>query len=75
MDFSWALKRLKEGKVVRRAAWGAYSHIPEEYAHVELVRDLPSFGPMLIVTRNDGTREPYRVNDQQLLAEDWQLTD
>jgi hypothetical protein len=75
MDFSWALRKLKEGQAVRRESWDAYAHIPSEYAHVELVRDLPGFEPTPVVTRNDGSREPYRVNDQQLLAEDWRLAD
>lgn len=75
MDFSWALRKLKEGEAVRRESWTTYVAIPNEYAHVELVRDLPGFCPTLVVTRNDGKREPYRINDQQLLAEDWQLAD
>lgn len=75
MDFSWALRKLKEGDAVRREGWSAYADMPHEYAYVELVRDLPGFGPTPIVTRNDGSKEPYRINDQQLLAEDWQLAD
>lgn len=75
MDFSWALRKLKEGKAVRRESWTAYADMSHEYAHVTLERDLPGFGPTPVVTRNDGGKEPYRINDQQLLAEDWQLAD
>lgn len=75
MDFSWALCKLKEGVAVRRESWSDYEHIPSEYAYVELVRDLPGFGPTPVVTRNDGGKEPYRINDQQLLSDDWQLAD
>jgi hypothetical protein len=73
MDFSWALRKLKEGRAVRRSDWDRYSHFHDEYSHVELVRDLPGFEPTLVVTLNSGARASYRLNDPQVLAEDWEL--
>lgn len=75
MTFSWALEALKEGQLVRRSGWNSYGHIPHEYAYVELVNDVPGFDEMLVVTKNNGLKEPYRLNDQQVLAVDWELAD
>jgi hypothetical protein len=58
-DFAWALRRMREGKRVRREAWRSGYHIFVKYD--------------VLCDGNPSTRPRYDVAGSNVLALDWQL--
>ena len=81
VDFSDALKAVKDGKRVRRALWSARSGYLDGYAGLvaELVQppQLPDgrpFMPLIVIEGEDGILRPA-VTQYDVLADDWELAD
>ena len=66
MDFSEALKLLKQGKVLRRASWSGTKRII-------LVNDcLDSYLPYIRIITKDNKYGVYTATNCDILADDWE---
>lgn len=75
MTFSEALEAMKQGKWVKRSAWGGYWFIHEDvYVHGD--GKAGRMNPMIIAClRDGGGYAPAQAYQQDLLAEDWEIVD
>lgn len=74
MDFSDALRVLKEGGTVRRAAWTALTRAdPGEYATLRLTSPAPGFQEVFVVTTGRGECTMFNTSHSQILADDWEV--
>lgn len=72
MDFSDALREMKQGRKVRRAMWPVDSSV-QAYASLEIVR-MDGFEPCFVHTYNDGVRAALPVSAyHMLMCDDWEL--
>ena len=67
MDFSNALRAMKEGKKVRRHSWGGHlaMQVPDENSKMNR--------PYLYAVCVGGEVVPALINDLDMMAEDWEL--
>lgn len=68
MDFSEALRAVKNGQRVRRPFWTGRM----EGRCLELV-NVPPVGDMLLVAYTDGVPRPFAGSNWDLLADDWEI--
>ena len=68
MDFSEALKLLKQGATLRRDSWS-------ESKHIELIHDKnsDSFLPYIRIITKDNKIGVYTATNCDILADDWVL--
>ena len=66
MDFSEALKLLKQGKTVKRADWSGAKHI-------KLIRGYEEVLPYIEIITKDGKIGIYTATNCDILANDWTL--
>jgi hypothetical protein len=65
MNFGQAIELLKQGKKVKRAAWGGYWYIDYEF--------WGDGSPVIIaVLKDDEGRAPAQAYQGDMLAEDWE---
>ena len=68
MDFSEALKLLKQGATIRRASWSGTKRII-------LVNDcLDSYLPYIRIITKDNKYGVYTATNCDILADDWEVT-
>lgn len=66
MDFSDALRAMKQGKHVRRHSWGGYLALQVPDANSKMNR------PYLYAVCVGGEVVPALINDLDMMAEDWE---
>lgn len=69
-DFGWAVRKLKAGIAVTRAAWAESGEwielqVPDSHSKMTL--------PYLYIERSDGQRAPWFPSHVEALAEDWEI--
>lgn len=68
LNFGQAIELLKQGKKIKRAHWGGYWYIDNEF-----------FGdgsPVIIaVLKDDAGRAPAQAYQEDMLAEDWEVVE
>lgn len=73
VDFSDALKALKEGKKVTRPEWQvAYGHSVGRYL---MIWRTPETGSMLMIMHPDGLLYPMSGSHRDILDDDWEIFD
>lgn len=75
MDFSDALRAMKEGKAVRRAIWG--TDVPRLAGASTIIAtpQLPgmTLSPQILVVYTDGRANPWGCSQWDVLSDDWEL--
>lgn len=79
MDFSDALRAVKDGRKATRAAWGSFRTERGEAA-LELVQVISAndgrhIAPVLMIGYPDGTLRPFAGVNWDLMAGDWRVVD
>ena len=69
MDFSEALKLLKEGAIIRRASWSGHKHIMLIYPYKPDVILLP----YIAIATKDNKVGVYTATNCDILANDWEI--
>ena len=69
MDFSEALKLLKQGEVLRRACWSGTKRIILVGGYLE------SHLPYIRIITKDNKYGVYTATNCDILADDWEVTD
>jgi hypothetical protein len=74
MDFSDALRAMKDGKKVTRAIWGSQGTWDNPYM---MIMDLPApLEPQLVFDyKNRDVPRPFSGAQWDLLADDWEIVD
>ena len=68
MDFSEALKLLKQGKIMRRACWSGYKSILLIHAYqTDLIL------PYVAISTKDNKVGVYTATTCDILADDWEI--
>lgn len=70
MDFSDALRAVKDGKRVRRAVW---HDNPDRWGCWVELADVPPVGDVLLVGYVDGASRLFAGANWDLLADDWEI--
>lgn len=74
MDFSDALRALKEGAAVRRRLWTKlYDIIPTEIVSIRLEQPAEGWEFIFVGTRVDGRKIVWLGTNTQILADDWEI--
>jgi hypothetical protein len=66
MDFGKALNMLRNGKLLRRRAWGMS-------AHILLVPESADMGAMLVEVASGTRPVAWMPRHEDLMAEDWEI--
>jgi hypothetical protein len=71
-DFSWALKKVKFGKSIRREGWNGEglkvkAQFPDENSKMTL--------PYLYIEYPDGRRCPWLASQTDIMSEDWDVVE
>jgi len=71
-DFSWALRKVKQGLSIQRSGWNGKglkvkAQIPDENSKMTL--------PYLYIEYPDGKRCPWLASQTDIMADDWDVVD
>lgn len=73
MDFSDALRAMKQGHKIHMKAWHAPDAKPGHYRYIELTSPAPGYEEMLVAVRHNGARTLVILGHPHLMAEDWEI--
>lgn len=78
MDFSDALRAMKEGKSAYRRLWTARAEIKDLAVYIVSIPDIHGHAVMpqlMTVSPEDGIMRPFAGAQWDLLADDWEITE